>query len=80
MFPQTSRKGEVLTAHAKKFTVVLIMLATTVLADEAVLILCMHRPKISTDVQGPKISTAMQRPKNNSAVLIIQTLTEARLI
>ena len=65
----------------------------TVLADEAVLILCMRRPKISiavqrpkisTAVQRPKISTAMQRPKNNSAVLIIlliiQMSTEAGLI
>ena len=42
------------------------MLATNVPADEAVLILCVHRPKVSTAVQRPKFSTA---------VLIIQTTT-----
>ena len=51
------------------------MLATAVMADEAVLMLFMHRPKISRAVQRPKISLA---------VLIIQMTivpaTEAVLI
>ena len=60
------------------------MLATTVPADEAVLIVCKHRPiiskavqrsKISAAVQRPKISTAVQRQKICTAVLIIQTTT-----
>ena len=51
------------------------MLATTVLADEAVLILCIYRPNISRAAQRPKLSTAVQRPKVSTSMLIIQTTT-----
>ena len=37
----------------------LIKQTTTVPATEAVLILCMQRPKVSTDVPRPKIITAV---------------------